>query len=288
MRQLSDSTQKWILVLLDKGHSACDIARQLNVRRTSVGRVCLAHRPGLHRSQGGCPAKLSDVDRRTIVRSITSGKVDTATEAARKLQEDCNITASAETIRRALEVAGLRAGPRVKKPKLQSRHLQQRLVFALKHQNWTVDDWKHVIWSDETKINCLGSDGCKWVWKIPGDNITARIVQGTVKFGGGSLMIWGCITAMGPGFMCRIDGRMNADLYVNILEDEFLETINYYKLDKQRIIFQQDNDPKHNAHKTLEWLSENGIKVLDWPPQSPDLNPIEAHVVSTEATTGKV
>ena len=61
--------------------------------------------------------------------------------------------------------------------------------FAESHKDWTVEDWKRVIWSDETKINCLGSDGKKWVWKMPGEGLSDGLVQGTVKFGGGSLMI---------------------------------------------------------------------------------------------------
>jgi len=35
--------------------------------------------------------------------------------------------------------------------------------YAEAHQHWTVDDWKHVVWSDEIKINRLGSDGKRWV-----------------------------------------------------------------------------------------------------------------------------
>ena len=41
---------------------------------------------------------------------------------------------------------------------------------------------KRVIWSDETKINFLGSDGCKWVWKRPGEGLNDRLIKGTVKF----------------------------------------------------------------------------------------------------------
>ncbi len=57
------------------------------------------------------------------------------------------------------------------------------------HKDWTVEDWERVVWSDETKINCLGSDGCKWVWKRLGEGLSDRLVEGTVKFGEGSIII---------------------------------------------------------------------------------------------------
>lgn len=145
-----------------------------------------------------------------------------------------------------------------------------------KYKDWTAEDWKRIIWSDETKVNRLGSDGCKWFWKQKGDmEIKDREVKGTVKFGGGSLMVWGCITTKGVGYLTRIDGGLNAQLYVDILNDELLQTLEYYGYNKDEIIFQQDNDPKHTSRLANNWLEENKIKVLDWPPQSPDLNPIE-------------
>ena len=92
--------------------------------------------------------------------------------------------------------------------------------FALAHQYWTVEDWKRVVWSDETKINRLGSDGRKWAWKKSGEGLSDRLVEGTLKFGGGSLMMWGCMLWESVGFSCKIDGKMDGDLYVAILEDE--------------------------------------------------------------------
>jgi len=93
--------------------------------------------------------------------------------------------------------------------------------YAEAHQHWTVDDWKRVIWTDETKVNyCLGSDGKWWVWKREGEGLNDRLVQRTVKFRGGSLMFWGCMFWEGVGYGTKIDGRMDADLFVSILEDE--------------------------------------------------------------------
>src|SRR5215212_6081886 len=114
------------------------------------------------------------------------------------------------------------------------------------------------------------------MWKKPGNNkLNNRQVQGTVKFGGGSLMLWGRMTAKGIGYACRIDGNMDTQLYMDIPDDYLLQTIKYYKLDRDKIIFQQDNDPKHTSKLAHKWFDENRIEVLEWPPQSPDLTPNE-------------
>jgi len=88
-------------------------------------------------------------------------------------------------------------------------------------------------------------------------------------------MMWGCITWEGVGLACKIDGKMDADLYTSILEDELQETLNYYDKSPADIVFQQDNDPKHTSKKAKKWFEDHGYEVMIWPAQSPDLNPIE-------------
>ena len=88
-------------------------------------------------------------------------------------------------------------------------------------------------------------------------------------------MIWGCMFWEGPGYATKIDGRMDADLFVSTLDDELQESIKFYNKKPTDILFQQDNDLKHKSKKAQKWLQDSGLEVMQWPPQSPDLNPIE-------------
>ncbi|KIK78093.1 hypothetical protein PAXRUDRAFT_115441, partial [Paxillus rubicundulus Ve08.2h10] len=76
--------------------------------------------------------------------------------------------------------------------------------------------------------------------KKPGEGLSDRLVEGTVKFGGeqgGSLMMWGCMTWQGVGYAAKIDGRMDGDLYLQILKDELHDSLRYYGLNPPDIIF---------------------------------------------------
>jgi transposase len=275
MKPITEEMRNNVISLLDAGLSTRQIARDLDLGNATVHRVREKARPNAQKSRGGRPAKFTAADKRRLIRAITSGQADTAPHAAQKLSNINGMKVSTETVRRALKEAGMKAVVKKNKPRLLQRHIRQRLDFALRYQHWTVEDWRRVVFSDETKINRLGSDGRSWVWKKPGGVLTEQHVQGTVKFGGGSLMIWGCMMAHGVGNACRIDGRMDAELYTRILSDELVQSVEYYGLELDEIVFQQDNDSKHTSHTAQKWFEDNGVEVLEWPAQSPDLNPIE-------------
>ena len=87
--------------------------------------------------------------------------------------------------------------------------------------------------------------------------------------------MWGCMTWEGVGMACKIDGKMDTDLYIQILGEELQQTLDNYGKTLDDIIFQQDNDPKHTSRRAKQWFVDHGFEAMVWPAQSPDLNPIE-------------
>jgi len=88
-------------------------------------------------------------------------------------------------------------------------------------------------------------------------------------------MVWGCFTAKEVGYMTKIDGGLDTELYTKILDNEFLQTLEYLGYSKNEVVFQQDNDPKHTSRLAKMWFEEHEVEVLERPSQSPYLNPIE-------------
>lgn len=88
-------------------------------------------------------------------------------------------------------------------------------------------------------------------------------------------MVWGCITSKGVGPLIKIDGIMRKEDYLKILQDNLPVAIKKSRIRAEKIIFQQDNDPKHTSKIVKKWLDEQRFDILPWPPQSPDMNPIE-------------
>ena len=124
-----------------------------------------------------------------------------------------------------------------------------------------------IHWSDETKIELFGQNGNRPVWRKPG-------TIHTVKYGGGILTLWGCFSVAGTGRLVRIEGQMNGERYREILDENRLQSAQDLRLGLW-FIFQWDNDPKHISKIMQEWLQYKSLNVLEWPSQSPDLNPIE-------------
>ena len=180
-----------------------------------------------------------------------------------------------ETIRQRLATCGLKAYVCRKRPFLLQKHKNRRLKWAKAHQHWTANDWKAVIFSNESKFNLFRSDGCCWCWRKPGEQFNDHYVRKEVKHNGGNIMVWGCVTAEGLSQLCCIQGNMDAKLYVSILDDNVLDILKDLEINKKDIYFQQDNVPKHTSRLAQDWFNCKKLDVLDWPTSRPNTNIIK-------------
>ncbi|KAG2463651.1 TCB1 transposase, partial [Polypterus senegalus] len=223
--------------------------------------------------RAGRPSKLSDQGRRALVREVTKNPMVTLSELQRSSVERGE-PSRRTTIFAAIHQSGLYGRVARWKPLLSKRHMAAHLEFAKRHLKDSQTMRNKILWSDETKIELFGVNARRYVWRKPGTAHHQANTIPTVKHGGGSIMLCGCFSAAGTGRLVRIKGKMTAAMYRDILDENLLQSALDLRLGRW-FIFQQDNDPKHTAKISKEWLQDNSVNVLEWPSQSPDLNPIE-------------
>ena len=148
------------------------------------------------------------------------------------------------------------------------------MQVATSHAAGTTNMWSKVLWSDETKIEVFGLNAKHYVWQKTNTVHDPEHTIPTVKHGVGSIMLWGCFSSAGTGKLVWVDGKMDGAKYRTSLEENLWESAKNLRLGR-RFTFQQDNNPKHTARATMEWFRSKHIHVLEWPSQSPDVNPIE-------------
>lgn len=224
--------------------------------------------------QKGRPKKLSARNERYIVGKIGRNPRLSASKLATEVNAMWNKTVSAETIRRSLRKYGYHGRIARRKPFLSEQNRRKRYQFAMKYQAVPDSFWENVIFSDESKFNLFGGDGRQKVWRKPRMELDLKNLTTTVKYGGGGVMVWGCFSACGVGSLVFVDGRMNAEMYVNILRNNLLASAEKFGI-ADSFYYYQDNDPKHTALRTREWMLYNCPHVMPTPAQSPDCNPIE-------------
>lgn len=154
------------------------------------------------------------------------------------------------------------AVPRVV-PLLTDRHKIQRVEWCRKYIDF---DWSKVYFSDETYVEIHGTRNCRWFKK------GHRPIEPRPKFSF-KVLFWASISTKTKSPLVSSDVKMNSQGYCCILETHFLPFLT--KTRTKRFFFQQDNATAHTSKYTKEFLSKKSIKTIDWPANSPDLNPIE-------------
>ncbi|KAI4293492.1 hypothetical protein PAPHI01_2766, partial [Pancytospora philotis] len=130
------------------------------------------------------------------------------------IENRADIEVSRVTVMRILRQYGYKSYVRPLKPRLTTTHMKNQLRWVRERQHVSEDYWQSIIFTDECKFNLLGNDGPRRVYRLPGIPSLPCHIRPTVKFGGGSVMVWGAITREGVGNLVFIDTKMNSQVFI--------------------------------------------------------------------------
>ncbi len=252
------------------------IAKALQISSSTVHNIIKRFREtgeiSVRKGQGRRPL-LDAHGLRALRRHCITHRHDSVIDITKWAQEYFQKPLSVNTIRHAICRCQLKLYHPKRKPYVNMVQNRHRVLWAKAHLKRTVSKWKSVLWSDESKFYIfVGNHGRRVLWAKEEGDLPACYQRSVQK--PASLMVWGCICAYGMGSLHVLEGTMNAEKYIKVLEQHMLPS--RWRLFQGRpCVFQQDNAKPHTAAITTAWLRSRRVRVLNWPACSPDLSPIE-------------
>ena len=276
MVRLSQLDRGRAIALILQGQSQCDVAQQFGVHESTISRLVQRFRATgrlTDRPRSGCPRVTTQCQDRLIRLVHLRNRLWTATETAREVIGTHGHCVCPRTVRNRLREFDLRprhpyVGPNLK-PRRRPRHMQWLRAHA--PNRFRLADWRRVMFSDESRFSLQRSDRRQRVYWRLGERYSDACVREVDRFGGGgSVMVWGGISHGMKTPLVVIQGNLTAVRYRDqVLMPHVLPLDNAHYL-----MFQHDNTKPHVARVCRDFLNQNNVQVLDWPPYSPDLNPI--------------
>lgn len=270
MPALTPEQKAIIYSRLRDGVKIRNIADELRISKSTVmlAKNKIAQYGTITRKIGsGRPKVSTNAQDRELINFLRNNPFKTATVA----KEETNFPGSANTARNRIRSSDINSRCAANKIFLTEINKQRRVEYAQEYLNRN-DLWENVIFSDEKTFQSCNNGRIR-VYRPTGMRYDERYTHKTNQSGRFSVHVWGWISARGPGVCQIIQGRVNAELYRNILNEIMIPSVTV--LYGNDFILQHDNAPTHTARIVQNYLEENQIHVLPWPSKSPDLNPIE-------------
>jgi transposase len=268
---LTEQQKIQIITLHQADKERREIADLTKVSVRSINRVLRKFRleGTIKRKEGsGRPKKMDERDVRGLVNAVTKNRRATLGEISNMLA----VEVSQSTIRRRLHEEGYNSRVAKKKPYLTDIHKKRRLASAKMYKNWTIDDWKKVVWTDEASFEKGKNSRLVRVWRLADEANKMQCLASTFKSDRASVMVWGAIRYDSKSELVIMDKhRRTAKDFVDQVYEGPLRR---FWTDELGLILMEDGAPVHRSNAPKKWREDNNIAKLDWPAQSPDLNPI--------------
>ena len=174
---------------------------------------------------------------------------------------------STKTVRRELHKSNVHDRVAIAKPLITENNAKRRKRWCDDHETWLSDDWKYVIWSDESSFTLFPTAG-----RTPMEACNPECQVTVVKHGGGSVVVWATISWYCAGPLITVHGRITASAYMDILSNQVHLMVQMFT--NNDAVFQDGSLPILTARSVQSWFEEHedALQHLIWPAQSPDLN----------------
>jgi len=275
-RTLSAEDRGRALGMLQRNTSMREVARQLGVSHSVISRLWHRHLATgrlQDRPRSGRPKKTTNREDRYITRQAIQNRWAPSSFIRQQLRAYSNVNVSLQTIRNRLHAANIRSYRPAVRRRLTPDHRRQRRAFCRRHGRWNRRQWAQVLFSDESRFCLFSNDGRRNVWRRRGERYLDCTVRETVSFGGGSVMVWGAFSLHHRSPLYHVQGNLTGVRY----RDEILArlVVPTLQLIGPGAILQDDNARPHRAGVANNFVQAAQINRMDWPSNSPDLNPIE-------------
>lgn len=277
---LSDFDKGQIVMARRLGTSISETARLVGCSRAVVvstyQKWCRDGETASRRPTVCRPRRIDSRGERRLLRIVRRDRRATTAEITTSYNSGDPDSVSQHTVQRTLLRMGLRCRRPKHVPALTERHRQMRLLWAKKHRNWTPEEWKKVAWSDESRFLVHHLDGRVRIRRFPNEPLAPGCTVGRRQAGGGGIMVWAMFSWGTLGPIIPIEQSLTSVRYLNMVADQvhpFMATV----FPAGDGVYQQDNAPCHKGRIVMDWFEEHSsdFQVMSWPPNSPDMNPIE-------------
>jgi transposase/Zn/Cd-binding protein ZinT len=260
-KHLSNEARSYIVTNYKKGISAEQLARHYSVNQRTIKNIVNKYtKTGKIDREKGSGTKFDPHISKLIDDVVGDGSELSLREISDKVGN------SKSSVHRYLHSNDFESLLEKKLPFENNNSLNQRKKWYDKYKR---HNHANVIYSDETAFSLLPDKLCRH-WVKRGKRPIIRR-SGMCK----KVHVWGCIQRDRKLVLHIYKPNMTADLYIEVLTQRLLPIIKECHKNRRRVLFQQDNARPHKAKSTMEFLTKNKVPVMDWPPYSPDLSPIE-------------
>ena len=220
--ELDEHTKDQIIGMKAAGLSGRNIAANLGLVPSTVNKViarqkCSSSTENCSRS--GRPKKLTERDHRHLVNDVKKNRHSTLQDITNNTPSKVSIL----TIQHTLHEHGLNSRIAAKKPFINDINQAKRLKFAQEHQKLTIDDWKNILWTDESSFEIGKNSRQVHVWRLTSECYNSSCLAPSFKSGRQTVMVWGCFMWGNHGpFVILPKGTINGVKYVEIMEEALL------------------------------------------------------------------